>query len=130
MLGANINIVAPKTLLPKNIDSYKVKTFLDMRDGIKDVDVIMMLRLQSERMQSSYIPSAREYFRYYGLDEEKLSYASRNAIVMHPGPMNRGVEIDTSVADNVQSVIKDQVEMGVAARMAVLETLATGYKND
>ena len=73
-----------------------------------------------------YVPSAREYFQYYRLDEDKLSYASKNAIVMHPGPMNRGVEIDTSVADNVQSVIKDQVEMGVAARMAVLETLATG----
>ncbi len=126
MLGADINIVAPKTLLPKNIDAYKVKTYLDMREGIRDVDVIMMLRLQNERMLSSYIPSAREYFQYYGLDEVKLSYASKNAIVMHPGPMNRGVEIDTSVADNVQSVIKDQVEMGVAARMAVLETLATG----
>ena len=126
MLGADINIVAPKTLLPNNIDAYKVETYLDMREGIRDVDVIMMLRLQNERMLSSYIPSAREYFQYYGLDEDKLSYASRNAIVMHPGPMNRGVEIDTSVADNVQSVIKDQVEMGVAARMAVLETLATG----
>ena len=126
MLGADINIVAPKTLLPNNIDAYKVKTYLDMREGIRDVDVIMMLRLQNERMLSSYIPSAREYFQYYGLDEGKLSYASKNAIVMHPGPMNRGVEIDTSVADNVQSVIKDQVEMGVAARMAVLETLATG----
>ena len=126
MLGADINIVAPKTLLPKNIDAYKVKTYLDMREGIRDVDVIMMLRLQNERMLSSYIPSAREYFQYYGLDEDKLSYASKNAIVMHPGPMNRGVEIDTSVADNVQSVIKDQVEMGVAARMAVLETLASG----
>ena len=126
MLGADINIVAPKTLLPNNIDAYKVKTYLDMREGIRDVDVIMMLRLQNERMLSSYIPSAREYFQYYGLDEDKLSCASKNAIVMHPGPMNRGVEIDTSVADNVQSVIKDQVEMGVAARMAVLETLATG----
>lgn len=126
MLGADINIVAPKTLLPNNIDAYKVKTYLDMREGIRDVDVIMMLRLQNERMLSSYIPSAREYFQYYGLDEDKLSYASKNAIVMHPGPMNRGVEIDTSVADNVQSVIKDQVEMGVAARMAVLESLATG----
>ncbi len=126
MLGADINIVAPKTLLPNNIDAYKVKTYLDMREGIRDVDVIMMLRLQNERMLSSYIPSAREYFQYYGLDEDKLSYASKNAIVMHPGPMNRGVEIDTSVADNVQSVIKDQVEMGVAARMAVLEILATG----
>ena len=126
MLGADINIVAPKTLLPNNIDAYKVKTYLDMREGIRDVDVIMMLRLQNERMLSSYIPSAREYFQYYGLDEDKLSCASKNAIVMHPGPMNRGVEIDTSVADNVQSVIKDQVEIGVAARMAVLETLATG----
>ena len=128
MLGANINIVAPRTLLPKDIGSYKVHTYLDMREGIKDVDVIMMLRLQNERMVSSYIPTAREYFRYYGLDEEKLSHAKKNAIVMHPGPMNRGVEIDTSVADNVQSVIKDQVEMGVATRMAVLEVLAGGKK--
>ena len=128
MLGANINIVAPKTLLPKDIGSYKVNTYLDMREGIKDVDVIMMLRLQNERMVSSYIPTAREYFRYYGLDEEKLSHAKKNAIVMHPGPMNRGVEIDTSVADNVQSVIKDQVEMGGATRMAVLEVLAAGKK--
>ena len=128
MLGANINIVAPQTLLPKDIGSYKVNTFLDMREGIKDADVIMMLRLQNERMVSSCIPTAREYFRYYGLDEEKLSHAKKNAIVMHPGPMNRGVEIDTSVADNVQSVIKDQVEMGVATRMAVLEVLAAGKK--
>ena len=128
MLGANINIVAPKTLLPKDIGSYKVNTYLDMREGIRDVDVIMMLRLQNERMVSSYIPTAREYFRYYGLDEEKLSHAKKNAIIMHPGPMNRGVEIDTSVADNVQSVIKDQVEMGVATRMAVLEVLAAGKK--
>ena len=128
MLGANINIVAPKTLLPRDIGSYKVNTYLDIREGIKDVDVIMMLRLQNERMVSSYIPTAREYFRYYGLDEEKLSHAKKNAIIMHPGPMNRGVEIDTSVADNVQSVIKDQVEMGVATRMAVLEVLAAGKK--
>ena len=124
LLGANINLVAPKTLLPRNIDNFKVNIYNDMRDGIKDVDVIMMLRLQNERMLSSYIPSAREYFRYYGLDEEKLSIAKNDAIVMHPGPMNRGVEIDTSVADNVQSVIKDQVEMGVAARMAILEILS------
>ena len=124
LLGANINLVAPKTLLPRNIDNFKVNIYNDMRNGIKDVDVIMMLRLQNERMLSSYIPSAREYFRYYGLDEEKLSIAKNDAIVMHPGPMNRGVEIDTSVADNVQSVIKDQVEMGVAARMAILEILS------
>ncbi len=124
LLGANINLVAPTTLLPRNIDKFKVNIYNDMREGIKNVDVIMMLRLQNERMLSSYIPSAREYFRYYGLDEEKLSIAKSDAIVMHPGPMNRGVEIDTSVADNVQSVIKDQVEMGVAARMAILEILS------
>jgi aspartate carbamoyltransferase catalytic subunit len=124
MLGANISIVAPETLLPRYINAYKVKIFKDMKEGIRDADVVMMLRLQNERMQSSYIPSAREYFRFYGLDEEKLSFAKKNAIVMHPGPMNRGVEIDTSVADNVQSVIKDQVEMGVASRMAILEILA------
>ena len=124
LLGANINLVAPTTLLPMNIDKFKVNIYNDMREGIKNVDVIMMLRLQNERMLSSYIPSAREYFRYYGLDEEKLSIAKSDAIVMHPGPMNRGVEIDTAVADNVQSVIKDQVEMGVAARMAILEILS------
>ena len=124
MLGANISIVAPETLLPRYINSYKVKIFKDMKEGIRDADVVMMLRLQNERMLSSYIPSAREYFRFYGLDEEKLSFAKKNAIVMHPGPMNRGVEIDTSVADNVKSVIKDQVEMGVASRMAILEILA------
>ncbi len=124
LLGANINLVAPTTLLPRNIDKFKVNIYNDMREGIKNVDVIMMLRLQNERMLSSYIPSTREYFRYYGLDEEKLSIAKSDAIVMHPGPMNRGVEIDTSVADNVQSVIKDQVEMGVAARMAILEILS------
>ena len=127
MLGANINIVAPETLLPRYIKSYKVKIFKNMKDGIKDADVVMMLRLQNERMISSYIPSAREYFRFYGLDEEKLSFAKKDAIVMHPGPMNRGVEIDTSVADNVQSVIKDQVEMGVACRMAILEILSTRH---
>ena len=99
-----------------------------MSEGIKDADVVMMLRIQNERMLSSYISSSREYFKFYGLDEEKLSLAKKDAIVMHPGPMNRGVEIDTAVADNVHSVIKDQVEMGVATRMAILEILCRNNK--
>ena len=96
-----------------------------MRKGLADADVVMMLRLQRERMNAAYVPSVREYFRFFGLDAEKLRWAKPNAIVMHPGPMNRGVEIDPLVADGVQSVIREQVEMGVAVRMAVLEALST-----
>jgi aspartate carbamoyltransferase catalytic subunit len=94
-----------------------------MEDGLRDVDVVMMLRLQRERMSSGLIPSAREYFRFFGLDRRRLDLAHKNALVMHPGPMNRGVEIDSSVADSDQSVIQEQVEMGVAVRMAVLDRL-------
>ncbi len=100
-----------------------------MKEGLKDADVVMMLRLQRERMNGAYVPSVREYFRFYGLDEEKLAYAKPDAIVMHPGPMNRGVEIDPAVADGPQSVIAEQVEMGVAVRMATLEALAENLPN-
>ena len=100
-----------------------------MRDGLRDADIVMMLRLQLERMSGAFVPSLREYARFYGLDEEKLAYAKPDALVMHPGPMNRGVEIDTAVADGPRSLITEQVEMGVAVRMAVLEALAQNLPN-
>jgi len=123
-LGARVRLVAPSTLLPPAADRLGCDIFRDMRDGIAGADVVMMLRLQLERMQGAYVPSIREYYRFFGLDEEKLKRAKPEALVMHPGPMNRGVEIDSSVADGVQSVIREQVEMGVAVRMAVLDALA------
>ncbi len=122
-MGARVRLVAPSTLLPPGIERLGVDVFTRMRDGLAGADVVMMLRLQRERMDAAYVPSVREYFRFWGLDEEKLSYAKPDAIVMHPGPMNRGVEIDPLIADGVQSVIREQVEMGVAVRMAVLEAL-------
>jgi aspartate carbamoyltransferase catalytic subunit len=100
-----------------------VDVFTRLREGLAGADVVMMLRLQRERMDGAYVPGVREYFRFWGLDAEKLAYAKPDAIVMHPGPMNRGVEIDPLVADGLQSVIREQVEMGVAVRMAVLEAL-------
>ncbi|MCT8265946.1 MULTISPECIES: aspartate carbamoyltransferase catalytic subunit [Afifella] len=129
VMGARIRLIAPSTLLPSNIECYGADVFNDMRTGLKDADVVMMLRLQRERMTAAYVPSIREYFRYYGLDEEKLALARPDALVMHPGPMNRGVEIDPLVADGPQSVIREQVEMGVAVRMAVLEALAQHLPN-
>jgi aspartate carbamoyltransferase catalytic subunit len=97
---------------------------MDMREGLRDVDIVMMLRLQTERMQGSYVPSIREYFRFYGLDREKLALAKPDALIMHPGPMNRGVEIDSEVADDIdRSLIQEQVEMGVIVRMACLDAL-------
>ncbi|HMB48557.1 MAG TPA: aspartate carbamoyltransferase catalytic subunit [Afifellaceae bacterium] len=128
-MGAQVRIVAPSTLLPPAADRLGVGIHTNMRDGLKDADVVMMLRLQRERMAGSYVPSVREYFRYFGLDEEKLSFAKPDAIVMHPGPMNRGVEIDPLIADGVRSVIREQVEMGVAVRMAVLQALARHLPN-
>jgi aspartate carbamoyltransferase catalytic subunit len=102
-----------------------------MREGLRDADIVMMLRLQSERMQGAYVPSIREYFRFYGLDRDKLAAAKPDALIMHPGPMNRGTEIDTEVADDIhRSVIREQVEMGVAVRMAVLDLLARRLPND
>ena len=123
-LGARVRVVAPSTLLPGGIAKMGVEVFRDMKEGLENADIIMMLRLQRERMNGAFIPSVREYYRYYGLDREKLSYASPEALVMHPGPMNRGVEIDPEIADGPQSLIREQVEMGVAVRMAVLEALA------
>jgi aspartate carbamoyltransferase catalytic subunit len=101
-----------------------------MRAGLEGADIVMMLRLQRERMSGAFIPSTREFFRFYGLDEDKLKHAKPDALVMHPGPMNRGVEIDTNVADGAQSLIREQVEVGVAVRMAVLEALARNLPNE
>ncbi|AEV38283.1 aspartate carbamoyltransferase catalytic subunit [Pseudovibrio sp. FO-BEG1] len=123
-MGARVRVIAPSTLLPSGIHSMGVEVFTDMREGLKGCDIVMMLRLQRERMSGAFVPSVREYFRYHGLDAEKLSYAKPDALVMHPGPMNRGVEISAEVADGPQSLIREQVEMGVAIRMAVLEALA------
>lgn len=123
-LGARVRVVAPSTLLPVGIARFGVEVHRTMRDGLRDADIVMMLRLQRERMSGAFVPSGREYFHFFGLDEEKLSHAKPDALVLHPGPMNRGVEIDTMVADGAQSLIREQVEMGVAVRMAVLETLA------
>lgn len=124
-VGARVRVVAPPTLLPAAVDRLGVDVFHDMRSGLAGCDVVMMLRLQSERMQGALIPSVREYFRFFGLDAEKLAYAKPDAVVMHPGPINRGVEIDSAVADDEdRSVIQNQVETGVAVRMACLELLA------
>lgn len=119
-----IRLIAPPTLMPSQIDQFGVEVFDDMQEGLADVDVVMMLRLQRERMDGGFIPSEREYYHRYGLDPEKLALAKPDAIVMHPGPMNRGVEIDGTLADDInRSVIQDQVEMGVAVRMAAMELL-------
>jgi aspartate carbamoyltransferase catalytic subunit len=122
-MGARVRVVAPPTLLPSGIADMSVEVFHDMKEGLKDADVVMMLRLQRERMSGSFVPSVREYYRFYGLDAEKLKAAKEDALVMHPGPMNRGVEIASDIADGPQSVIGQQVEMGVAVRMAVMEAL-------
>ena len=119
-----MRIVAPSTLLPPAPERLGAEVFTDMWKGLEGADVVMMLRLQRERMEGSYVPSTREYFHFFGLDHEKLARAKPDAIVMHPGPMNRGVEIASTVADHSRSVIREQVEMGVAVRMAVLEALA------
>ena len=128
-MGARVRIVAPSTLLPPNAERLGVEVCRDMREGLRDADIVMMLRLQRERMNGSFVPSTQEYFHYYGLDQKKLSYAKPDALVMHPGPMNRGVEIDSAVADGAQSLIREQVEMGVAVRMAVLEALSRNLPN-
>ena len=128
-LGARVRVVAPSTLLPIGIERFGVEVSRDMREGLADADIVMMLRLQRERMQGSFVPSMQEYFHYFGLDQKKLGYAKPDALVMHPGPMNRGVEIDSGVADGTQSLIREQVEMGVAVRMAVLEALSRHLPN-
>lgn len=122
-LGARVRVVAPSTLLPSGMADMGVEIFRTMEEGLRDADVVMMLRLQRERMTGAFVPSVREYYRYFGLDAEKLRAAKPDALVMHPGPMNRGVEIASEIADGPQSVIEAQVEMGVAVRMAVMETL-------
>jgi len=122
MLGAEVHIIAPTNLMPKDIEKFGVKTFSNMKEGVKDCDIVMMLRLQNERMSSSFLSSNREYYEYYGLTPDKLEKAKKDAIIMHPGPMNRGIEIDTKLADDInKSVIKEQVELGVAVRMACLK---------
>jgi aspartate carbamoyltransferase catalytic subunit len=123
-MGANVRVIGPYTLLPKDIDRLGVQVFTRMEEGLKDVDIIMMLRIQNERMEGSFIPSPREYFHFFGLDRKRLACAKPDALVMHPGPMNRGVEIDSEVADDIQrSMILEQVEFGVAVRMACLDLL-------
>ncbi|HTT83781.1 MAG TPA: aspartate carbamoyltransferase catalytic subunit [Rhizomicrobium sp.] len=124
-LGARVRLCAPRTLLPAEAERFGVEIYTDMVEALADADIVMMLRLQLERMAGAFVPSTREYFRFYGLDRDKLAYAKPGALVMHPGPMNRGIEIDSAVADDIEvSVIQEQVEMGVATRMAVLDALA------
>jgi aspartate carbamoyltransferase catalytic subunit len=125
MLGARVRLIAPPTLLPSGVDRWGAEIFTDMKKGLPGADVVMMLRIQLERMQGGYVPSQREYFWFFGLDPEKLALTGKNTLVMHPGPMNRGVEIDSVVADDAAvSLIELQVRLGVALRMAVLEALA------
>ncbi len=128
-MGARVRLVAPPTLLPRQVERLGVEVHHDMRQGLAGVDIVMMLRLQMERMQGAYVPSVREYFHYYGLDADKLACAKPDALIMHPGPMNRGVEIESGVADGAQSLIREQVEMGVAVRMAVLDALSRNLPN-
>ena len=128
-MGARVRIVAPATLLPPAAERLGAEVFTKMKDGLAGADIVMMLRLQEERMTASYVPSKREYFHFFGLDQEKLAFAKPDALVMHPGPMNRGVEIHSSVADDPRSVIREQVEMGVAVRMAVLSALGQHLPN-
>ncbi|MFN4143164.1 aspartate carbamoyltransferase catalytic subunit [Aestuariivirga sp.] len=123
-LGAHVRVVAPSTLLPSGIANFGVEVHRSMETGLKNADVVMMLRLQLERMTGAFVPSIREYYRFYGLNSDKLKLARPDVMVMHPGPMNRGIEIDSDVADGAQSVIREQVEMGVAVRMAVLDALS------
>ena len=128
-LGARVRVIGPSTLLPSGIENMGVEVLRDMRKGLDGADIVMMLRLQLERMNGAFVPSLREYSRFWGLDREKLSWAKPDALVMHPGPMNRGVEIDSDIADGAQSLVTEQVEMGVAIRMAVLEALARNLPN-
>jgi aspartate carbamoyltransferase catalytic subunit len=119
-----VRVIAPQTLLPAGVEALGVRVFHDMRAGLKDCDVVVLLRLQNERMRGALLPSAQEYFKHYGLSADKLALARRDAIVMHPGPMNRGVEIDSTVADGPHSVILPQVTFGIAVRMAVMSIVA------
>ncbi len=131
LLGAEVRLCGPPTLLPSDADRWGAEVFHNMDDALNACDVVMMLRLQTERMNSAFIPSSREYFRFYGLDRTRLGKAAKGALVMHPGPMNRGVEIDSDIADDPKiSLITAQVEMGVAVRMAVLDMLAEAKNKD
>ena len=126
-MGAHVRLVAPPTLLPVAIERLGVEVYTDMRKALAGCDIIMMLRLQTERMKGSYVPSIREYFHFYGLDYDKLALAKDDALIMHPGPMNRGIEIDSALADDItRTAVLDQVEMGVAVRQACLEVLGSG----
>ena len=129
MLGAEVNIVAPTNLMPKELERFGVNKFSDMKKGLKDCDIVMMLRLQNERMHSSFLASNREYYEYYGLTPDKLDFAKKDALIMHPGPMNRGVEIDSKIADSENAVILDQVLNGVASRMSILYLLLGDKSN-
>ncbi len=125
LMGARVRVIAPPTLLPPHVERLGVDVFTSMEEGLKDCDIVMMLRLQLERMTGAFVPSVREYYRFFGLDPERFAEAKEDAFVMHPGPMNRGVEIDSLVADDPKrSLISYQVELGVAVRMAVLDALA------
>ena len=130
-MGARVRVIAPPTLLAPGIEQLGVEVFTDMRKGLRDCDIVMMLRLQTERMQGSFVPSIREYFHFFGLDYDKLASAKPDALIMHPGPMNRGVEIDSEVADDIdRSLIREQVEMGVAVRMACLDVLTRALRTN
>ena len=129
-MGARVRVVAPRTLVPAEVERLGVEVFHDMATGLAGADIVMMLRLQTERMHGSFVPSIREYFHFFGLDQRKLAAAKPDALIMHPGPMNRGVEIDSAVADDLdRSLIRHQVEMGVAVRMACLDVLTRDLGN-
>ena len=123
-LGAKVRVICPPTLLPPNIEELGVKVFKNLEDGLNNVDIIMVLRIQKERMSGSFVPSEKEFFRFWGLDRKKLNNAKKNALVMHPGPINRGIEIDSDVADDIgRSLILEQVKLGVAIRMSIIDEL-------
>ena len=123
-LGAEVRVICPPTLLPPNIEDLGVKVFKNLEDGLNNVDIIMVLRIQKERMSGSFVPSEKEFFRFWGLDRKKLNNAKKNALVMHPGPINRGIEIDSDVADDIgRSLILEQVKLGVAIRMSIIDEL-------
>ena len=131
ILGAEeVRLIGPRTLLPTDVEQLGVTVFTDMAQGLKDVDVVIMLRLQKERMDSALLPSEGEFFRLYGLNNEKLRHARPDAIVMHPGPINRGVEIASEVADGPRSVILNQVTFGIAVRMAVMSMTISGQESN
>jgi len=130
-MGARVRLIAPKTLLPAEAERLGVEVFHNMKAGLKDCDIVMMLRLQTERMKTNFFPTVREYYRFFGLDYAKLEAAKPDALIMHPGPMNRGVEIASDVADDIgRSAIREQVEMGVAVRMACLEVLTLNLERE